>query len=718
MLATVRRGSTSVIRSFVAASSPIRCTLIASTRLSHRPFRSLAVTRFDRKLHSATQWKRNATASAEVEEEDFMEHGELAAEHLEAGDFAQAHDPQSHIGRGRQEGLVTKFQELADRNMVSPAVVKTLTQDMKLETMTEVQCLTINETLKGIDVLAQARTGTGKTLAFLIPILQSIIKRDPALEGRTSGYNRASATDIRAIIVSPTRELAEQIAVEAQKVVRNTRVIVQTAVGGSSKAFGLRKIKNEGCHILVGTPGRLNDILSDPYSNVRAPNLSAFVLDEADRLLDQGFAPEIESIQSLLPNRREVDRQTLLFSATVPEEVMHIVNSTMKPNYKFVRTVKKGEQQTHERVPQKIVQVAGFENMMPALLELCKQEIAQQDRKMPFKAIVYFNATTEVLLASAIFRNLRKPNASRFDQHPLWPTTIVEIHSRLTQERRTRSADDFRKSKSSIMFSSDVTARGMDFPNVTHVIQIGLPTSRDTYIHRVGRTARGDKTGEGWVFISPLEMREAQTRLNKLPLQPDQSLNTAQIDMTKDAQVPADVAQTLTQVVDATRLVPMLMKANAYLATFGCFSWFQRKQDLVDAMNQRSKYEWGLETPPSVAPGIAQKLGLRRVSGLNFGVREPRDFNDDGSRPSFGRDRGFPPSGNSRYGRDSTATRSREQPSGFTRDRGSSSAYSSRDRNAYSGSSDRNTSFGSHRGGTGSSRRSNDKSWTRGSRDS
>ena len=490
--------------------------------------------------------------------------------------------------------------------------------------------------------------------------------------------------DIRAIIISPTRELAEQIAVEAQKVVKNTGVIVQTAVGGSAKAYGLRKIKNEGCHILVGTPGRLNDILSDEYSGVRAPKLSALVLDEADRLLDQGFAPEIENIQKLLPDRRDVDRQTLLFSATVPEEVMHIVNRTMKPNYKFVRTVQPGEQQTHDRVPQKLIQVAGFENLMPALVELCQRELNRADAKMPFKAIVYFNATAESRLAMAILENLRAPGVARFDRHPFFPASLIEMHGRLTQQQRTRNADAFRRAESAIMLSSDVTARGMDFPNVTHVIQIMLPSSRDTYIHRIGRTARGDKTGEGWLFITPLELREAETRLRKLPLQLDKSLQTASVNMTQDAQLPATIAQTLTQVNDAARSVSMLDKSAAYLATLGAFNWYTRKQDLIDAMNSRTKYGWGLETPPIISQQLATRLNLHKLTGLNIGSREhspgsDRHRSDRGGFSRGGSSGGMRDSSSSGFGRD------RSSSSLYGRDRGSSASYGGRNRDSSSG---------------------------------
>jgi ATP-dependent RNA helicase MSS116 len=148
-----------------------------------------------------------------------------------------------------------------------------MTEGMGLETMTEVQSKTINSAIKGTDIIAQAKTGTGKTVAFLLPVLQNIINVDPDLAKSVRGRRgpRSTADDIRALIISPTRELAEQIADEAKKLVSGTGIIVQTAVGGTQKSMGLRAIQREGCHILVGTPGRLKDILSDPYTRVEAP---------------------------------------------------------------------------------------------------------------------------------------------------------------------------------------------------------------------------------------------------------------------------------------------------------------------------------------------------------------------------------------------------------------------------------------------------------------
>ena len=544
--------------------------------------------------------------------------------------------------------------------------------------------------------LAQARTGTGKTLAFLIPVLQNIINYDPTLEQRKSG--RRSPIDIRAIIISPTRELAEQIAFEAVKLTRNTGVIVQTAVGGTAKQMHLRRMREQGCHVLVGTPGRLNDLLSDQYSGVRAPNLSAFVLDEADRLLDQGFSQEIRSIQQHLPSRKEIDRQTLLFSATVPDEVMQIVRETMKPDFKFVRTVQKGDQQTHERIIQKQVTVRGFANFLPALLELCKRELARKDTALPFKAIVYFGATADVSLAAQTFNNLKTPGSSIFHKHPLHPARIIEMHARLSQHERTKAADTFRRAESAILFSSDVTARGMDFPNVTHVIQMGVPSNQDTYIHRVGRTGRGDKPGEGWLITADFELQESRTRLRKIPLIPDNSLETAQVDMSQDAQLPEHVATSLTQIIDASRTIHRGEKAAAYLANLGLYQWIPYKQDLVDSLNDRAKYCWAMEEPPSVSPGLQYKLGLSRVRGLAVSSGNYEDRSGDRSRSS-----GFQRSSSSGYQRGDSAGSSSgfgRGGSAYGREGSNSPGYQRGGTSGYSSGFDRGESaHGRERGG-------------------
>lgn len=499
-------------------------------------------------------------------------------------------------------------------------------------------------TLKSYNRVAQAKTGTGKTLAFLLPVLQNIFK-DPSLEEVRSRSRkmRTSASDIRAIIISPTRELAEQIAVEARRIAGSTGVVVQTAVGGTHKREGLRAIQEKGCHILVGTPGRLHDIFSDPYSGVSAPKLSALVLDEADRLLDIGFAPVIQDIQDLLPTRNEVDRQTLMFSATLPKGVLSMVRETMKPNFKFVKGVADDEEPTHLAVPQKSVYLRGMENQLPAILDLSKQcvERHQTDPSshLPYKAIVYFNSTAEVNLAYQAFQALRADPRDSFSEHVLPGVEVVEMHSRLSQAQRTRNSAVFRRSKSGILFSSDVTARGMDFPDVTHVIQMGVARDHESYVHRLGRTARAGRTGEGWLFLSDIEHREFQTKLRGLPIKEDlTSVPSAHVDMTQESQqLSQSVATTLSQMSHAFKRVPHGEKVKAYMACIGLYSYVRDKRELVRTLNNMSQFGWHLPEPPRVSPMLASKLGLDRAPGLNIGTNPMPDDRSSRDRPSFGR---------------------------------------------------------------------------------
>ena len=456
--------------------------------------------------------------------------------------------------------------------------------------------------------IAQAKTGTGKTLGFLLPIIQNIIKESPDLESR-SFRSRPSSSDIRAIIISPTRELAEQIAVEAKKLVRNTGIIVQTAVGGTLKNRMLSQVQREGCHLLVGTPGRLNDILSDRYTGVSAPKLNALVLDEADRLLETGFAQEIDNIMRLLPDRSERDRQTLMFSATVPKDVIHLVRKTLKPDFQFVKCVSDDEIPTHERVPQKVVMVPGLENQIPTLLELFQRESQAASQDQPFKALVYFNTTAEVELASSIIDELG-PKIS------IPPRNIQSIHGKLTQQQRTRSSDNFRRVKSGLLLSSDVTARGMDFPDVTHVIQVGLPNSRESYIHRLGRTGRAGKEGQGYLIITELEKREAGSRLAGLPINADATLSIAKLDMAHPAQLPASAAEILNDVSSAMRFVPRVEQVKVYMALLGAFQYLPSKQRVIDAMNRLAKWGWGMDSPPSINRALAFRMNVHKCEGV------------------------------------------------------------------------------------------------------
>lgn len=472
-----------------------------------------------------------------------------------------------------------------------------------------------------------------------MPVVQKIL--EDTLDQSKAGTKRLRPTtnDIRGIIVSPTRELAEQIYSEALKVVRNTHIAVGTAVGGSRKNMALQEMRRKGCHLLIGTPGRLIDVLSDPYSGVEAPQLKSFVLDEADRLLDIGFAPDIARMQEYLPSRSSVDRQSLLFSATVPRGVMDVVSKTMKPDFNFVQTVKEDEVPTHLSVPQKVVFLRGLENQLPAIVELAKQAVdrhrADPSKNGPFKAIVYFNSTAEVSLATSIFSSLLRNNNEGFARS-LRGMPIIEMHSKLSQAERNRQSMAFRKADSGILFSSDVTARGMDFPNVTHVIQVGSPRDKETYIHRLGRTARANKSGEGWLFVSNLDYQSNPHKFRDLPIKPDRtSLPCAAVDMTAEGERSPEIAATLNDLSVASRRAPMELKETAYRACFFFSEMMSNKRKGFEMVRDLAVYGWGMESPPAMATRRASSPRNRSSTPDFASSREPR-------RPSFGGSRGKP----------------------------------------------------------------------------
>jgi ATP-dependent RNA helicase MSS116 len=205
-----------------------------------------------------------------------------------------------------------RFESLRDR--IDATIVDTITQDMKFDHMTPVQAATIDRLLHGVDVLAQARTGTGKTVAFLVPSVERILRQGGA------------SNKIGLLVISPTRELALQIATEAKKLLqRYPRFTVCTAIGGVDKNKEARGIYN-GCQILVATPGRLLDHLSDEEMQYRLSGLQSLVLDEADRMLDMGFLPDIKKILQALPPKDKVPRQSMLFSATIPGMAFPTIN--------------------------------------------------------------------------------------------------------------------------------------------------------------------------------------------------------------------------------------------------------------------------------------------------------------------------------------------------------------------------------------------------------
>ncbi len=456
---------------------------------------------------------------------------------------------------------------------------------------------------------------------------------------------QARSDDIRSIVVSPTRELAEQIGNEAKVLCQGTGIKVQIAVGGTMKSAMLQKARREGCHLLIATPGRLNDLLEDDRSGIDAPRLSSLVLDEADRMLDVGFEKDLAEIVRRLPPRDQVPRQTLLFSATIPKNVISLARTYVdNQNFEFVQTIRADEVPTHEQVPQYVLPVRGYSNMFPAMLELFEREVKKstQDGGMPFKAIVFLPTTAMVEMTSHLFDQIRRSN------HWLPPTGL--IHSKLTQNRRTFAADDFRAARTGILFSSDVTARGMDFPNVSHVIQVGVPPNSEQYIHRIGRTGRAGKGGQGWILVTQSDVSDARRTLPGLPIQRATGIETADYDLSSE---PDNHPPAVAHVNEGLRNIPKFVLHDAYMSLFAVPG--PRLEDRVEDLNEWVKLGWGWPQPPAFDLYTARKRRLLHIRGIRVEERSQ----DDGER-----ERGFGSGSGRSFGS------GRNSGSGFDRDSG------------------------------------------------
>ncbi|UZP38876.1 hypothetical protein NXS19_006692 [Fusarium pseudograminearum] len=481
-----------------------------------------------------------------------------------------------------------RFDSLLENNQVDPIVVRTITNDMKFEFMTPVQASTLDELLppQRNDCLVQARTGTGKTMAFLLPALQTMINQ-----------KRGSGSGISLLVISPTRELAQQIAAEATRVLKNLpQYRVQCVMGGTNKDREERAILG-GCEILIATPGRLLDHMSSEDIRYSMRHVDTLVLDEADRLLDMGFLKDLRSIVKQLPDKAKTNRQGMLFSATIAPHVKQVAELVCSPQYKFISTIPEGEVNTHERVPQFLVQVPTFSDLAPAMVGVVREEAT---RGQDFKAILF--ATTAAI---ADFYN------SILVATPGLPPVSV-LHSRMTQSKRTRITNEYRTARNAILVATDVVARGMDFPGVTAVIQVGLPSDKESYIHRLGRTARADADGRGILIVCETEGFFPKYTLKEINFQPRE----ADLSPTQD-------------VIDLASKMEDDAKAKVYQAWLGYYNSHMKslKWDKTELVRQGNKFAYtGLGSPetPALQKSTVGKMGLKGVKGLNITADRPR----------------------------------------------------------------------------------------------
>jgi ATP-dependent RNA helicase RhlE len=324
------------------------------------------------------------------------------------------------------------------------------------QTPTPIQEAAIPTALRGRDVIGTAQTGTGKTAAFVLPILHKLLR------GR-----RGIA---RALIVTPTRELAEQIHEVIRVLAAGTGLRSATVYGGVSPAPQVKALR-EGTEILVACPGRLLDLMNQRIA--RLDNIEVLVLDEADRMFDMGFLPDVRKIVKAVP----AQRQTMLFSATFPPEVEQLAAQTLRqPQRIAMGLVRPAYTVSHTLYP---VPPHLKTTLLLALLKRTKTESVLIFTRTKFRA---------QKLAQQIQRAGHK---------------VSSLHSNRTQSQRQAALKGFRSGHHQIMVATDIAARGLDVESISHVINYDMPDTADAYIHRIGRTGRAHRTGDAFTLVTP-----------------------------------------------------------------------------------------------------------------------------------------------------------------------------------------------------------------------
>lgn len=320
---------------------------------------------------------------------------------------------------------------------------------------TPVQEKTISDILSGRDVVAQAQTGTGKTLAFLLPMIQKIDLEKNSIQG---------------LIITPTRELALQITNEAKKFQAARDIKILAVYGGQDVEAQMKKLKG-GIHLVIATPGRLLDHLR--RGNIDFGKLNSLVLDEADEMLRMGFLEDVEKIIVGTPKTR----QTMLFSATIPNEVRSLSKRFMRDPLQIEIAAKNT---TLEEIEQVVIETSDRRK----LDNLC----SLIDEYRPYLAIVFCRTKRRVksLNEELLYRGYNSG----------------ELHGDLSQAKRERVIRSFREAKLQILVATDIVSRGIDVEGVTHVVNYDIPDSVDSYIHRIGRTGRIGNLGMAITFVT------------------------------------------------------------------------------------------------------------------------------------------------------------------------------------------------------------------------
>jgi superfamily II DNA/RNA helicase len=371
---------------------------------------------------------------------------------------------------------MTEFSELG----LSPETLQAVA-DSGYTTATPIQAQAIPVALAGGDVLGIAQTGTGKTAAFTLPMIE------------TMKAGRAKARMPRALVIEPTRELADQVSLAFERYAKGTKLSWALLIGGVSFGDQERKL-DRGVDVLIATPGRLLDHFE--RGKLLLNGVQIMVVDEADRMLDMGFIPDIERIFKLTPAKK----QTLFFSATMPPEITRLTKQFL---HEPTRIEASKPATTAENIAQHLVRIPSSD---PAAKRMALRALVGAANVK--NGIVFCNRKSEV---DVVAKSLRSHG---FD--------AAAIHGDLDQATRMRTLAAFRNDELKLLVASDVAARGLDIPDVSHVFNYDVPHHADDYVHRIGRTGRAGRSGDTFMIVTPADSRSLDKVLKLIGRTPDE----------------------------------------------------------------------------------------------------------------------------------------------------------------------------------------------------
>jgi len=354
----------------------------------------------------------------------------------------------------------TRFHDLDLRDELMRGIA-----DLGFEYCSPIQAQILPHTLQGLDAIGKAQTGTGKTAAFLITIFNDLLNHP--VEGERF------LAEPRAVIIAPTRELVMQIAADAEDLGKHTGLNTVTLIGGADYQKQLQKVNSRVTDVVVATPGRLIDFMQ--RQDMYLDRVETLVLDEADRMLDMGFIPQVKRIVRGTP--RKEDRQTLLFSATFTQDILNLAKQwTFEP----ITVEIEPERVATATVDQRVYLVSSHERLK-VLLNVLRQPDA-------VSTIVFANRRDQV---RSLYEKLRRAGVS-----------CGMLSGEITQAKRTKTLAQFKEGKIAVLVATDVAGRGIHVDGVSHVVNYNLPEDPEDYVHRIGRTGRAGATGVSISFAS------------------------------------------------------------------------------------------------------------------------------------------------------------------------------------------------------------------------